>query len=413
MGINTSELIESFTDFKEFKSIDRVTMMNILEEVFRSTLQRKHGSDENFDIIINPDKGDLEIWRNRMIVPDGEVEDENSEIAISEAVKIEPDFEVGEECSEEVFIEDFGRRAVLSVKQNLVSKLFELEKDGIYKKYKDRVGEIVTGEVYQIWKREILVLDDEGNELIMPKTEQIPSDFFKKGDTVRAVVARVEMRNNTPLIILSRTSPSFLERLFELEVPEIFDGLITVKNIVREPGERAKVAVESYDDRVDPVGACVGMKGSRIHGIVRELRNENIDVINYTSNDSLYITRALSPAKITTIKLNDEDNKAEVFLDGDQVSLAIGRGGHNIKLASRLTGYEIDVYRNNEEDAEDVNLKEFADEIEEWIIAELKTIGCDTAKSVLELGFDELVKRTDLEEETVEDVIAVLKAEFE
>ena len=411
--MNTIELIESFSEFKDIKNIDRVTMMNIIEDVFRSILIKQYGSDENFDIIINPDKGDLEIWRNREIVPDGEVEDDNKEISLTDAVKIEPDFEVGEEASEEVRIEDLSRRSVLALRQNLAARIQDLEKDSIYKKYKDRVDEIVTGEVYQVWKREILILDDEGNELILPKSEQIPSDYFKKGDTVRAVVSKVDLKNNTPFIILSRTSPVFLERLFELEVPEIFDGLITIKNIVREPGERAKVAVESYDDRVDPVGACVGMKGSRIHGIVRELRNENIDVINYTNNDVLYITRALSPAKITNIKLNEEDGKAEVYLKPDQVSLAIGKGGHNIKLASKLTEFEIDVYRDSDEDMEDVDLEEFADEIDHWILDELKAIGCDTAKSVLELSRADLVKRTDLEEETVDEVLKVLKAEFE
>ena len=411
--MDTTELIESFSEFKEFKNIDRVTMMNILEDVFRNIIIKKYGDDSNYDIIINPDKGDLEMWRNREIVHDGEVEDDNREIAYSDAVKIEPDFEIGEEVSEEVFLEDFGRRNVLAIKQFLASKINDLEKDSIYKKYKDRVGEIVTGEVYQVWKKEILILDDEGNELLLPKSEQIPSDYFKKGDNLRAVVSKVDMKNTTPVIILSRTSPVFLERLFEMEVPEIFDGLITIKNIVREPGERAKVAVESYDDRIDPVGACVGMKGSRIHGIVRELRNENIDVINFTANSELFIQRALSPAKITSIKINHETNHADVFLKPDQVSLAIGKGGHNIKLASRLTSFEIDVYRDSEEDVEDVDLEEFADEIEHWIIDELKAIGCDTAKSVLDLSKEDLVKRTDLEEETIEEVIAILEAEFE
>ena len=408
-------LTESFAEFKEFKDIDRPTMMNILESVFRSMIIKKYGSDENFDIILNIDKGDLEVWRNREIVQDGEVEDENSQIALSAAIKIEPDFEVGEEASEEVKLNDFGRRAVLALRQNLISKVLELEKDNIFKKYEDRVGDIITGEVYQVWKRELLILDDESNELILPKTEQIPNDYFKKGDNIRAVVKQVEMRNNKPLITLSRTSPVFLERLFEMEVPEIFDGLITIKNIVREPGERAKVAVDSYDDRIDPVGACVGMKGSRIHGIVRELRNENIDVINYTNNTQLYITRALSPAKVSSIKLDDENSKAEVFLSPDQVSLAIGRGGHNIKLAGKLTGYEIDVYRedvgNSVED--DVALDEFSDEIESWIIDELKAIGCDTAKNVLDLSEEELLKRTDLEEETIQEVRKIFMTEFE
>ena len=411
--MDTSELIESFSEFKEFKNIDRVTMMNSLEDVFRSVIIRKYGDDSNYDIIINPDKGDLEMWRNREIVYDGEVEDDNKQIAYEDAIKIEPDFEVGEEVSEEVKMVDFGRRNILAIKQFLASKINDLEKDSIYKKYKDRVGEIVTGEVYQVWKKEILILDDEGNELLLPKSEQIPNDYFKKGDTVRAVVSKVDMKNTSPVIILSRTSPVFLERLFEMEVPEIFDGLITIKNIVREPGERAKVAVESYDERIDPVGACVGMKGSRIHGIVRELKNENIDVINYTQNTELFIQRALSPAKITSIKLNRETLHADVYLKPDQVSLAIGKGGHNIKLASRLAGFEIDVYRDSEEDAEDVDLEEFADEIEHWIIDELKAVGCDTAKSVLELSKDELVKRTDLEEETVDEILSILAAEFE
>jgi N utilization substance protein A len=411
--MNSLNLIESFTEFKEFKSIDRQTMMHVLEDVFRSILKKKYGTDEHCDVIINIDKGDFEIWVNKEIVPDGEVEDENIEIAYTEAIKIEPDFEVGEEVSEEIKFEDFGRRNILSLRQNLISRILELEKDQLYKMYKDRIGEIVIGEVYQVWKKEILILDDEGNELLLPKSEQIPSDYFKKGEPVRAVVAKVDMRNSSPVIILSRSAPEFLERLFELEVPEVFDGLITIKNIVREPGERAKVAVESYDDRIDPVGACVGMKGSRIHGIVRELRNENIDVINFTNNTQLYIQRALSPAKITSVELFEEEQKANVYLKPDQVSLAIGKGGHNIKLASRLTGYEIDVYREGAVDIEDVDLDEFADEIEDWIIDELKAVGCDTAKSVLELSVEELIKRTDLEKETILEVFKILQAEFE
>jgi transcription termination/antitermination protein NusA len=407
------KLVESFSEFKEFKNIDRATMMRILEEVFRHMLIKKYGSDENFDIIVNIDKGDLEIWRNRVVVPDGEVEDENREIEYSEAIKIEPDFEIGEDVSEEVRIIDFGRREILTIRQNLVSKVQEYEKDNVYRKYKEKIGEVITGEVYQIWKKEILVLDDEGIELILPKQEQIPSDFFRKGDSIRAIVLKVEIHNSNPSIILSRTSPVFLERLFEQEVPEVYDGLITIKNIVREPGERAKVAVESYDDRIDPVGACVGMKGSRIHGIVRELRNENIDVINFTNNSILYITRALSPAKISSITIDDVTKRASVYMKPDQVSLAIGKGGHNIKLAGRLTGYEIDVYRDTDTDADDVDLTEFADEIDEWIIEQFRNIGCDTAKSVLEIPVDELVRRTDLEEETVKEVVKILKAEFE
>lgn len=412
--MDTSELIESFSEFKEFKNIDRVTMMKILEDVFRSMIAKKYGDSNNYDVIINPDKGDLEILRNRVIVDEGEVEDPSREIEYADAIKIEPDFEIGEEVSEEVsFEEEFGRRSILSMRQNLIGRILDLEKDGIYKKYKDRVGDIITGEVYQIWKKEILIIDDEDNELLLPKSEQIPTDYFKKGDNVRAVVSKVEMRNNNPVIILSRTSPVFLERLFEMEVPEVFDGLITIKNIVREPGERAKVAVESYDERVDPVGACVGMKGSRIHGIVRELKNENIDVINYTNNDQLYIQRALSPAKITSININDSEKRADVYLRPDQVSLAIGKGGHNIKLAGKLTGFEIDVYRDSDSDTEDVGLEEFADEIDGWILDELKAIGCDTARSVLALSTDDLVKRTDLEEETIKEVVSILKAEFE
>jgi N utilization substance protein A len=411
--MNVANLNESFADFKELKNIDRETMLMILEDIFRQMIIKRYGTDENFDIIINPDKGDLEIWRNRDIVDDDELEDENLEIALSDALKIQDDFEIGEEVSEEIKIEDFGRRSVLAIRQNLVSRIMDLEKDHIYQKYKERVGEIVAGEVYQIWKREILVIDDEENELVLPKANQIPSDFFKKGDTVRAVVSEVDMRNNTPRIILSRTAPQFLERLFEQEVPEVFDGLITIKNIVREPGERAKVAVESYDDRIDPVGACVGMKGARIHSIVRELKNENIDVINYTSNDQLLIARALSPAKISSITLDVENKKADVFLKPDQVSLAIGKGGHNIKLASRLTGYEIDVYRESEAELDDVEIDEFSDEIDAWIIDALKSIGCDTARSVLELDPEELAKRTDLEVETIKEVVRILRSEFE
>ena len=406
-------LIDTFSEFKELKNIDRATMMSVLEDVFRNLLQKKYESDENFDIIINIDKGDFEIWHYREVVADADYTDPNKEISLSDAKKIDSEYEIGEEVSDEVKLLDFGRRAILNLRQNLASRILELEKDNIYTKYKDKIGEIITGEVYQIWKKEILVLDDEGNELLLPKTEQIPTDFFRKGDSIRAVVYKVELRNNNPMIILSRTQPAFLERLFELEVPEIFDGLITIKNIVRIPGQRAKVAVESYDERIDPVGACVGMKGSRIHGIVRELRNENIDVINYTNNLSLYIQRALNPAKITSIKINDENKTAEVYLKPEEVSLAIGKGGLNIKLASQLTGYEIDVYREMEEDDEDVNLDEFADEIEDWVIDELKSIGCDTAKNVLALSKEELVKRTDLEEETIDDVLSILSSEFE
>ena len=387
-------------------------MMRILEDVFRHLLIKKYGTDENFDIIVNIDKGDLEIWRKRTIVEDGQVDDPNRQIAFSEAIKIEPDFEVDEEVTEEIKLGEFGRREILTIRQNLMSKIQEYEKDNVYRKYKDRIGEIITGEVYQVWKKEIMVLDDEFIELTLPKSEQIPSDFYRKGDTIRAVVSKVDMRNNSPIIILSRTSPVFLERLFESEVPEVFDGLITIKNIVRVPGERAKIAVESYDDRIDPVGACVGMKGSRIHGIVRELRNENIDVINFTSNPSLYIQRSLSPAKITSIVIDEESKRAEVYMKPDQVSLAIGKGGYNIKLAGKLTGYEIDVYRDTDTDSDDVDLQEFSDEIDQWIIEELKTIGCDTAKSVLAIPVNELVARTDLEEETINEVVRILKSEF-
>ncbi len=406
-------LIDTFSEFKELKNIDRATMIRVLEDAFRSVLIKRFGTDENFDVIINTDKGDFEIWRNREIVDDDELEDDNLQISLSDAKKIDADYEVGEEVTDEVKFLDFGRRAILSLRQNLSARILELEKDNIYHKYKDRIGDIITGEVYQIWKREILIQDDEGNELILPKAEQIPSDFFRKGDNVRAVVVRVEIRNNNPLIIVSRTSPVFLERLFELEVPEIFDGLITIKKIVRVPGERAKVAVESYDERIDPVGACVGMKGSRIHGIVRELRNENIDVINYTTNIQLFIQRALNPAKINSIKIFEDDKRAQVYLRPEEVSLAIGKGGLNIKLASQLTGYELDVYREIEEDDEDVSLDEFADEIEAWILDEIKSIGCDTAKSVLDLSVEDLVKRTDLEQETIEEVVRILSAEFE
>ena len=406
-------LLESFAEFKEFKNVDKETLMAILEEVFRNMIIKKYGSDENFDIIINPEKGDLEIWRNREIVEDGDVEDENVEVSLSEALKVEDDFEVGEELSEEIKLESFGRRNVLSLRQNLAGRILDMEKDALYAKYKERVGEVVTAEVYQIWKREMLLVDDEDNEVVMPREHQIPGDFFKKGDTVKAVVAAVELRNNNPRIILSRTAPEFLERLFEMEVPEIYDGLITIKKIVRAPGERAKVAVESYDDRVDPVGACVGMKGSRIHSIVRELRNENIDVINFTENEELLVQRALSPAKVTSMALHGDTGKAEVYLKPDQVSLAIGKGGNNIKLAGLLTGYDIDVYREDDEVSEDVELKEFADEIDEWILAEFTKIGCDTARSVLNLEEEDLVKRTDLEAETIREVISILKAELD
>jgi transcription termination/antitermination protein NusA len=411
--MNSVELVDSFLEFKDLKNIDKQTMQHILEDVFRAMFKKKFETDEHIDIIVNIDKGDVQIFLNKEIVDDGEVEDPNVEIAYSDAIKIEPDFEIGEEVTEEFKFADFGRRNILSLRQNLISRILELEKDHLYKKYKERVGEIVTGEVYQVWKKEILVMDDDQNELLLPKSEQIPADFFKKGETVRAVVSKVDMRNSTPVIILSRTAPEFLERLFELEVPEVFDGLITIKKIVREPGERAKVAVESYDDRVDPVGACVGMKGSRIHGIVRELRNENIDVINYTSNNQLLIQRALSPAKISSLDINEEEKRVKVYLKPDQVSLAIGKGGNNIKLAGKLCGYEIDVYRDGEIDIEDVDLEEFADEIDSWIIDELKLIGCDTAKAVLEIGIEDLVKRTDLEKETIEEVFRILKAEFE
>ena len=406
-------MTDTFAEFKEQKNIDRATMVRILEDTFRSVLVKQYGTDENFNVIINPNTGEFEIYRNRKVVEDGKVENPELQISLSDAKKIDADFEIGEDVTEQLELKDFGRRTILSLRQNLAGSFMDFEKDNIYQLYKERIGQIVTGEVYQVWKREVLVRDDDGNDLILPKTEQIPSDFFRKGDTLRAVVIRVEIKNNSPLIILSRTSPVFLERLFENEVPEIFDGLITIKKIVRMPGERAKVAVESYDDRIDPVGACVGMKGSRIHSIVRELRNENIDVINYTTNIQLYIQRALSPAKINSIKIIEETKHAEVYLNADEVSLAIGKGGSNIKLASKLCDYEIDVFRESAESEEDVNLDEFADEIDGWIIDVLKQAGCDTAKSVLELGFDELNKRTDLEEETINEVLSILKAEFE
>ena len=409
----TLDLSASFQEFKEFKNIDRETLMRILEEVFRAALAKHFGSEDNFDIIVNIDKGDLEIFRNRMIVEDGAVEDPMREIALSDALKIEDDFEVGEELSEPVLMSEFGRREILSIRQNLVGKIQDYEKSLVFQKYKEKVGEIIVGEVYQPWNKEILVLDDEKIELVLPKSEQIPADRYRKGDTVRAVVLKVEMKNNNPIIILSRTTPVFLERLLEAEVPEIYDGLITIRNIVRQPGERAKVAVESYDDRIDPVGSCVGVKGGRIHGIVRELRNENIDVLNYTPRVDLMIQRALSPAKISSIKINEEEKKAEVFMQPDQVSLAIGKGGYNIKLASKLVGYEIEVFRDTDEDYDDVALQEFNDEIEQWIIDELIKIGCDTAKSVLALPKEELMIRTDLEEETIDHVIEVLKSEFE
>ena len=408
-------LIEAFQEFKDAENIDRPTMMKVVEDVFKTLLRKKYGSDENFDVIVNAEKGDLEIIRHRMIVEDGQVEDPLAQVAYSEATKIEPDFEVGEELFQEIDLYDFGRRAILAAKQTLASRISDLKKNVLAKKYGDRIGEIISAEVYQVWKKEILLLDEEGNELILPKSEQIPQDYFKKGENIRAVVKKVDMKNNNPVIILSRTSPDFLAKLLEIEVPEIFDGLIVIKKIVRDPGERAKVAVESYDDRIDPVGACVGMKGSRIHGIVRELKNENIDVINWTNNTQLLIQRALTPAKITSMELDNDNKHASVYLKPDQVSLAIGRRGVNIKLACELTGYELDVYRDSEEETEefDVDLEEFSDEIETWVIDELKRVGCDTARSVLNLTADELERRTDLEKETIADVRKVLQAEFE
>jgi N utilization substance protein A len=412
--MDIENLIESFSEFKEVKNINRETMMNILEDVFKSVLAKKYNEADNFDVIINVDKGDLEIWRNREVVKNGKVENPVTQISLSDALKIEDDYEVGEEVSEQIdFDKEFGRRHVLSIRQNLAARVQDLNRDEILKKYSERVGEIVSGEVYQVWRNEILLQDDEGNDLILPKANQIPRDFFRKGETVKAVVISAEMKNNKALILLSRIAPEFIERLFESEVPEVFDGLITIKKVVRIPGERAKVAVESYDDRIDPVGACVGMKGSRIHGIVRELRNENIDVINFTENTQLLITRSLSPAKVSSIKINEDNNTADVYMQPDQVSLAIGKGGFNIKLAGLLTGYEIDVYRDVEDMMDDVAIEEFSDEIEGWIIDELKAIGCDSARSVLELDAEDLVKRTDLEIETVENVLSVLKSELE
>lgn len=407
-------LIDSFQEFKDAESIDRPTLMKVLEDVFKTLLRKKYGDDENFDVIVNDQTGDLEIFRRREIVEDGEVEDDNMHIALSEAQQIEPDYDVGEELYEEVDVRDFGRRAILAAKQTLAARIGDLKKNNLLKKYAERIGEIINGEVYQIWKKEILLLDDEGNELILPKSEQIPTDFFKKGESVRAVVKKVETRNNNPIIILSRTHPSFLEKLMEIEVPEIMDGLIVIRNIVREPGERAKVAVESYDDRIDPVGACVGMKGSRIHGIVRELRNENIDIINFTNNQQLLIQRALTPARINRMAVDNEQNHVDVYLEPDQVSLAIGRKGVNIKLAQELTGLSIDVFRDMPDEVMeyDIDLDEFSDEIDEWVIDEFKKVGCDTALSVLELSDEDLIRRTDLEEETVKDVRKILEEEF-
>ncbi len=410
-GIN---LIDTFKEFKETKHIDRTTLVSVIEDSFRSVIQKMYGHDDNFDVIVNPDQGDFEIYQNREVVPDGEVVDESSQISLSEAQKIDEDYEVGEDVSQKVNFADFGRRAILTLRQTMAAKILELEHDNLYNKYKDKIGQIITAEVYQIWKREMLLLDEEGNELLLPKTEQIPGDFFRKGETARAIVLRVDNANNNPKIILSRTAPEFLERLLENEVPEINDGLITIHKIVRIPGERAKIAVESYNERIDPVGACVGVKGSRIHGIVRELRNENIDVINYTSNTKLFIQRALSPARISTINLDEENKKVEVYLQPDQVSLAIGKNGLNIKLASMLTGYTIDVFRElNESEEEDVALDEFADEIEPWVIEELKKIGLNTAQQVLKAPRELIIKEADLEEETVDETLRILAAEFE
>ncbi|MDD3907120.1 MAG: transcription termination factor NusA [Bacteroidales bacterium] len=412
--VETISLIDTFAEFKELKNIDRPTMVSVLEESFRNVLAKMFGTDENYDVIINPDKGDFEIWRNRQIVEDDALEDENLQITLSEAKKIDADFEVGEDVTDEVHFADFGRRAVLNLRQTLASKILELQKDSLYNRFIDRVGQIVSAEVYQIWKKEILLLDDEGNEMLLPKAEQIPSDFYRKGESVRAVVERVENKSNNPKIILSRTSPVFLQRLFELEVPEIHEGLILIKKVARIPGERAKVAVESYDERIDPVGACVGVKGARIHGIVRELRNENIDVINYTSNINLFIQRALSPAKISSIRLDETNNKAEVFLKPEEVSLAIGKGGMNIKLASMLTGYTIDVFRETDDiEDDDIYLDEFKDEIDGWVIDALKKLGCDTARNVLAIPREELIEKADLEESTVDEVLGILRAEFE
>ena len=410
----TISMIDTLAEFKELKNIDKDTMISVLEDSFRNVIAKMFGTDENYDVIINPEKGDFEIWRNRTVVADDELEDENLQLTLTEARKIDADCEVGEEVTDEVHFADFGRRAILNLRQTLASKILELQKDSLFAKYKDKIGNIIAADVYQVWKKEILLLDDEGNELLLPKTEQIPTDFYLKGETVRAIVQRVDNYNNNPKIILSRTDKLFLQRLFELEVPEINDGLITIKAIARIPGERAKVAVESYDDRIDPVGACVGMKGSRIHGIVRELRNENIDVINYTSNISLFIQRALSPAKISSIRVNEEEHKAEVYLRPEEVSLAIGKGGLNIKLACMLTEYAIDVFRDVEgADEEDIYLDEFSDEIDSWVIEALKNIGCYTAKSVLAMNREEIVERADLEEQTVDEVLAILSAEFE